>query len=663
VENTTFLQTSSLLKRFRLILASIAVFTVFGFTGTYFVNLILVKGLQEINAANEVFVLTSQAIEGLEISTNNLQKTRRLQEAVEVSLSKSAFDSNQIAIESFLTEASRKVTSDPQVNARLLKAAESLKKYETLARRLYSEKSASQKQKIRSNATREAGKAKDHLRMAQVILRSHTDKLFSSIYSSRFLPLIVALTLSIVFLGFVITVGISISRKLSVSIKNLSEAAATVENGDLSHQALIIHQDELGSLTNSFNSMIRSLRQGRNRLDMLQKVTARFSQALTVEQVFDAVREVGYKTVGSDGGLISLISEDRQYIESHFLDGYEGPSVESWIRFPISNHTPATKVIKHKQSLFIERSEEITQQFPRAEKIVRDNKIESLAVIPLDVGAQCLGTIHYMFNDVRKFSREDQDYMEAMGRLCAQAIARAQLYEKTKSAVETRDEFISIASHELKTPLTPLKLQLQMLNRQVNSRGFELLTPEGLVKIVENSDKQLNRLSHLIDDLLDVSRITAGKLTLNKEKVNLAQLVREVVAQYGHQLQSALHRIEIEAEPEISAELDRLRIEQVLVNLLTNAAKYAPGKPIKVTVSNLHSLARFSISDQGPGIDKEDQSRIFKRFERIKDKTTVSGLGLGLYICNQIINAHGGQIGVESTRGKGATFYFDVPLS
>ncbi len=235
------------------------------------------------------------------------------------------------------------------------------------------------------------------------------------------------------------------------------------------------------------------------------------------------------------------------------------------------------------------------------------------------------------------------------------------ILKRLDSAIRVRDEFLSIASHELRTPLTPMKLQIQSLGLAIDSGRFEMLTPDRLRKIVNQSDKQLTRLTALIEDLLDVTRISSGKLRLNLETEDLCAVVHEVCDRYSVQAQTSGVEIRIDACDRSLATFDRLRIEQVLINLLTNAMKYAPGKPVDVTVREHPHGFRVAVRDQGDGIAPEDLAKIFERFERVQTPTSTAGLGLGLYISRQIVESHGGRLWAESELGGGTQFEFEIP--
>ncbi len=250
--------------------------------------------------------------------------------------------------------------------------------------------------------------------------------------------------------------------------------------------------------------------------------------------------------------------------------------------------------------------------------------------------------------------------------------------EIEKRNVAIRDEFISIASHELRTPLTPLKLQIQLLRRglyespQGIAPGFTPSTTapatydsirarqQGLLRAAEES---VDRLTQLIDGLLDVSRITAGRLVPRPASVDLRDLVVSVVERFRLQLERSFCAFEIRASTPVFGEWDASQIERIIVNLLTNAMKFGRGKPIRISVGHEDGdrIAVVKVTDQGRGIDPEDHERIFQRFERAVPEAHYGGLGLGLYISREIALAHHGTLSVESEPGKGSTFVLRLP--
>jgi len=229
---------------------------------------------------------------------------------------------------------------------------------------------------------------------------------------------------------------------------------------------------------------------------------------------------------------------------------------------------------------------------------------------------------------------------------------------KVEEALRLRDEFLSIASHELRTPLNALSLYLQSTKRL----GDEDKIPQMRTSL-EKARKQVERLTELVDGLLDVSRIAEGKLTLKREPIDLIALVRESVEDVRGVAEQSGSEISIASGvQQATGRFDRLRVAQLFTNLLHNAIKYGRGAPIEVEISAAGPEASVSIRDHGIGIAEIDRERIFSRFERAVSARHFGGLGLGLYICQSIVDAHGGTISVESTPGQGSTFTVRLPL-
>ena len=230
-----------------------------------------------------------------------------------------------------------------------------------------------------------------------------------------------------------------------------------------------------------------------------------------------------------------------------------------------------------------------------------------------------------------------------------------------EQAVRNRDEFLSIASHELKTPITSLKMQLQLAERGLKKGENPSL--EKQKKMLDLSLRQVNRLTSLVEDLLDVSRIQSGCMSFNLEETNLSELIHETVERFSDQLTSSQCKLDLSIEPQVKGKLDRGRIDQVLVNLISNALKYAAGKPIHIELKNLRTgTAQIFVRDEGSGIPKEHQARIFEKFERAISSRNISGLGLGLFITRQIVEGHHGTISVQSEVGQGTSFAVILPL-
>lgn len=233
---------------------------------------------------------------------------------------------------------------------------------------------------------------------------------------------------------------------------------------------------------------------------------------------------------------------------------------------------------------------------------------------------------------------------------------------KIQHALESRDEFLSIASHELKTPLTSLKLHTQLHQRLIRNKDPRAFETERIEGVIQQTEKQVTRLTRLVDDMLDVSRIRTGRLTLQLEHFNLCTLADDVLERMRHQFTNAGYSFpELTCEGPAEGDWDRLRVEQVITNLLTNAIRYGRGNPIEVGIHATDQSVRLHVKDQGIGISESASKRIFDRFERAVDASDVSGLGLGLFIASKIVSAHGGHVWLESTLDQGSTFFVELP--
>jgi signal transduction histidine kinase len=232
--------------------------------------------------------------------------------------------------------------------------------------------------------------------------------------------------------------------------------------------------------------------------------------------------------------------------------------------------------------------------------------------------------------------------------------------ENLQQAVRLRDDFLSMASHELKTPLTSLKVHIQGALREAARREEPVPRAQHVAKL-ETLDRNVARLAQLVDSMLDMSRINAGRLELELGEMDLAEVVREVAARFAEDAARARCPLTVRAEHAVVGHWDRARVDQVVTNLLSNALKYGRGQPVELVVSGRDASATLEVRDQGIGIAEESRQRIFERFERAVPHGTVGGFGLGLWLVRQIVNGLGGSVGVESTPGQGSTFRVVLP--
>ncbi|HSY38029.1 MAG TPA: ATP-binding protein [Polyangia bacterium] len=228
-----------------------------------------------------------------------------------------------------------------------------------------------------------------------------------------------------------------------------------------------------------------------------------------------------------------------------------------------------------------------------------------------------------------------------------------------REAIGLREDFLSVASHELRTPLTSLRLEVENLLRFARRNAGE--TTGDVIMRTERIDAQAARLNHLIDELLDVSRIAAGRLELKIEEVDLVAVVDEVRTRLGDEARRRGCVLDVRGLERAVGAWDASRLDQVITNLLSNAIKYGAGKPVEITVDVTGDRAVLAVHDHGLGIPAEDQDRIFRRFERAASSRNYAGIGLGLWIVKQIVDALGGTVTVDSRPELGATFTVELP--
>lgn len=237
-------------------------------------------------------------------------------------------------------------------------------------------------------------------------------------------------------------------------------------------------------------------------------------------------------------------------------------------------------------------------------------------------------------------------------------------YTKALNEIKARDQFLSIASHELKTPLTSMLLKLSdMLNRIRNVSLAHFSVPE-LMQVLQNAQDQIKWLSAMINDLLNVSLMTTGKINLDRQRTDLSEITRSVRENFSEVLKKEGYSVSIDAPKPVMGFWDKTRLEQAVTNLFSNAIKYGKNRPIKIAVANHGKTAKFIIQDRGIGISHNDKKILFKPFERPKAvQGYKKGLGVGLYLTHMIIQSHGGNIKVNSRLEQGTTFIVELPAN
>ena len=296
-------------------------------------------------------------------------------------------------------------------------------------------------------------------------------------------------------------------------------------------------------------------------------------------------------------------------------------------------------------------------------ELLQATRMASLMIAPVVARGRVLGVLTLLYtHSGRHYDAADLALAQEVGRRVGLALDNTRLYHQAQQAVQARDVFLSIASHELKTPLTSLTIQLQLMRQRFQQGSFEKLPPERLARLLAIGEEQVRRLTTLVNDLLDVAKIEAGRLEVDRRPVDLVAVVAAVVERCADQAAMVGSPIHLDAPAPVVGRFDPSRLDQVVTNLLTNAIKYGKGRPIEVAVSGDAAVARLVVTDHGIGIPPDRLAHIFERFERAVAPGQYGGMGLGLYISRQIVQDHGGTIRAESTPGEGATFTVELPL-
>ncbi|GLH42790.1 hybrid sensor histidine kinase/response regulator [Pseudomonas atacamensis] len=283
---------------------------------------------------------------------------------------------------------------------------------------------------------------------------------------------------------------------------------------------------------------------------------------------------------------------------------------------------------------------------------------------PLDIHA--VKSKVNVFVDLYRQSKAMKQQVEALEQARREQEALLQQLQSTQleleQAVRMRDDFMSIVAHEVRTPLNGLILETQLRKMHLARDNAAAFTLDKMQAMVDRDERQIKSLIRLIEDMLDVSRIRTGKLSIRPSRFDLVQLVSNLLQNFASQMEAAETSVSFEAPVPVEGCWDEFRIEQVVSNLLTNALRYGGRSPIQVRVYREGEEARVEVQDHGIGISAENQKRIFQQFERVSAKTVVAGLGLGLFISEQIVAAHGGSIVVESEINEGALFRVCLPI-
>jgi signal transduction histidine kinase len=275
---------------------------------------------------------------------------------------------------------------------------------------------------------------------------------------------------------------------------------------------------------------------------------------------------------------------------------------------------------------------------------------------PLMCREKVTGALTFVAAQARRYTAADLDVVNDLAGRAALSVDNARLYQGAREALASRDEFLSIASHEIRGPLTSIHLAVQGLMRDV-------LPPDAAQTALEIIEREDRRLGRFVDELLDLTRIRSGQLHFEIEEVDAGTVVRDVVSQMAGETALAGTSVSVTTNGELIGHWDRLRLEQVMTNLLSNAIKFSEGKPVEVIGEHADAHVRVRVIDHGMGIEPAMLERIFDPFERGTGARNAGGLGLGLHIAKVIVDGLGGTISVNSRFGEGAAFTVELPTA
>ncbi len=410
-----------------------------------------------------------------------------------------------------------------------------------------------------------------------------------------------------------------------------------------------------------------ALRRQATRLEALAEASRVFASGLDYKTTLDTVARRLSELIG-DGALIRVVSPDARWLVPVAV--YHPDPERAALRRRVIQQAPqrttegmTAKVLQSRKTLRIPAlTVDVVHAEMKAEYWPYLEGVSSLMMAALEHRRHVFGHITLMRDaGGAPYTAEDEALLEDLAHRAAQAIENARLYGEAQAAVAARDEFLSIASHELRTPLTALRLALENMRRVSTREAISTLPPQYVERVLATAERQGQRLEKLVSGLLDVSRIHMGRLELDIEEVELGAAVQEALGAIEDEAAQSGSEIAVRGEA-VRGCWDRLRISQVVTNLLANAVKYGGGKPVEIEYGARGDRAFLDVRDHGIGIDPADQPQIFERFERAVSSRNYGGLGLGLYIVKRIVEAHGGTISVDSKPGEGATFKVEIPL-
>jgi K+-sensing histidine kinase KdpD len=399
------------------------------------------------------------------------------------------------------------------------------------------------------------------------------------------------------------------------------------------------------------------------RLQALNDLFQQLNTSLDLHFTFQTVAEAPRTLLGADWTSIALLDDSGEYLSLVAVAGLDQAllGVQRWS----ADDKLISAILSDDVPSLIDNPWQYLHDGPAAlADSLTSPTAESAVSIPLSLNEEPLGLLNVAYKGPQMFTKEDMAFLQALGQEAALAIRNARLYERERQQVsrlrtleELQKGFVSAVSHELRTPLTCIRTSVDLLG------AMEEDLPADPLELIRTIGHHAGRLEAFVADLLEITKLEAGQVTLSKQPTDLRPLVSRAVdtlRPLSDRKGQTVHLFLPETANQV--EVDRRRIEQVLTNILSNAVKFTPKQgEINVRVSENEDSVQVSIADNGPGISEEDQAQVFDKFFVVTDGRGLSGLGLGLYIARQMIDLHDGRIYVESKPGQGSIFCFEVP--
>jgi signal transduction histidine kinase len=395
-------------------------------------------------------------------------------------------------------------------------------------------------------------------------------------------------------------------------------------------------------------------RQALTESEALRRIGQELSSSVEVEQIFELISSFARLLLAGDFAAVAVQNGDGDSTWEAFIGNRA--DAHRAARFPPGSGL-AGRAVTSRRAVVVQGLPDNPAYPPEGFPVLHAEGARSALAVPLRIGDRVLGGLIVGFRRPRAITAADVRLGEALAAQAAIALENARLFTEAQRAIAERDRFLSVAAHELRTPLTTLRGRVQLLNRRL----YATLTP-ATADALQIILRQVDRLGHMVTDLLDISRVQSGRLPLVRERMDLVPHVRRAVSDAAEGEPGPDLSFECDV-PELVAWIDPWRIDQVLANLLENARRFTPPEGhVRVRLRREGDLARIEVSDTGAGIAQEHLDRIFEPFYQVQPEPR-TGIGLGLAICRQIVVDHGGRLWSESAgSGQGSTFIMTLPL-